>query len=123
MQIVNLVESEEIIEPKITQSTNGDENLSQSITVSPTELGVDTLREVSSPKPVSPKKFTPSADSPISKEVQVSKTDTTGNSKIIVHQKVVSKDCFDVITKTLTGLMNMDSVVKKLKNRTVIIKV
>lgn len=120
MQTVNLVESEETMikkGPNIMQSTNGDENLSQSITsVSPTELDVGTLREVSSPKP---KKFTPSVNSP-----QTSKTeDTTENSKIIVHEKVVSKDCFDVITRTLTGLMNMDSVVKKLKNRTVIIKV
>ncbi|XP_030748891.1 uncharacterized protein LOC115876951 [Sitophilus oryzae] len=45
------------------------------------------------------------------------------NSNIVIQDKVVSKDCFSLIAKTLSGLMNMDSVVKKLKDRPIILKV
>ncbi|KAL1489464.1 hypothetical protein ABEB36_014354 [Hypothenemus hampei] len=48
---------------------------------------------------------------------------TENNSKVIVQQKVVTKDCFDTISRTVTGLMNMESVAKKLNNKTIIIKI
>ncbi|XP_050314175.1 uncharacterized protein LOC126748769 [Anthonomus grandis grandis] len=48
---------------------------------------------------------------------------TAESSKIIVQEKMVTKDCFNVISKTISGLMNMDSVVKKLQNKIIIIKI
>ncbi|KAH1018716.1 uncharacterized protein LOC109537038 [Dendroctonus ponderosae] len=46
-------------------------------------------------------------------------------SKIIVQKKMISKDdeSFNFIAKTLSGLMNLESVVKKLENKTIIVKI
>ncbi|KAJ8972452.1 hypothetical protein NQ314_000185 [Rhamnusium bicolor] len=43
--------------------------------------------------------------------------------KIVIHEKLVSKDCFGHISRTLSGLMNMESVKKKLQHKNIIVKV
>ncbi|KAF7267395.1 hypothetical protein GWI33_019399 [Rhynchophorus ferrugineus] len=65
------------------------------------------------------------ADNKVNTSVDKSDTlrDLIEQSNIVVYKKVISKECFDVIARTLSGLMGMDSVVRKLKNRTIILKV
>ncbi|KAJ8958418.1 hypothetical protein NQ318_002200 [Aromia moschata] len=55
----------------------------------------------------------------LSKEI----SETNCDRKIIIHEKVVSKECFGHISRTLSGLMNMDSVKKKLQCKNIVVKV
>ncbi|XP_066255790.1 uncharacterized protein [Euwallacea similis] len=59
----------------------------------------------------------------ISVEPENTLTAASDRSKIIIQNKKVSKGCFDTISKTMAGLMNMDSVMRKLRNKIVIIKI
>lgn len=43
--------------------------------------------------------------------------------KVLIQERLVSRECFGHICRTLSGLMNMDTVKKKLQYKNVIVKV
>lgn len=47
----------------------------------------------------------------------------TNKKKVLIQEKLVSKECFGHICRTLSGLMNMDTVKKKLQYKNIIVKV